>query len=164
MTEKLGFSYVGALFLIMLLVPNFVFVKNKPRGYSTDGENRVLLLLERVGEVMTTVCALCFKSFNPHGPSLRGVLLALAFAGMILYEIWWIRYSRSGRELKDFYSGLWGIPLAGATLPVAAFILLGLYGDVPLMLISAAVLGVGHIGIHMGHKAEADREAEGENS
>ena len=45
-----------------------------------------------------------------------------------------------------------GVPMAGATLPVAAFLLLGIYGQVIWMVLSAAVLGIGHIGIHWQHR------------
>lgn len=47
-----------------------------------------------------------------------------------------------------------GFPVAGATLPVIAFFLLGIYGKVIWMLITTVVLGIGHIGIHMQHKKE----------
>lgn len=47
---------------------------------------------------------------------------------MVLYEIYWIRYFRSEKTMRDFYSSLLGVPVAGATLPVAAFMLLAIYG------------------------------------
>lgn len=48
----------------------------------------------------------------------------------------------------------WGVPLAGATLPVISFFLLGIYGKVVWLLISTIILGIGHIGIHMQHSKE----------
>ena len=39
-----------------------------------------------------------------------------------------------------------------ASLPVAAFVCLGMYGKVVWMVLSAIVLGVGHIGLHWQHK------------
>lgn len=60
--------------------------------------------------------------------------------------------------MSDFYSSFSGIPLAGATLPVIAFFLLGIYGKVVCMLIATFILGIGHIGIHMQHKKEMDLE------
>lgn len=146
-----GFSYVGLVFLLMLFIPNIIWARNKPRGYTADGENRVLLAFERVGEVLTTACALIFDDFNLHGWSAWTWWLIALFALMIMYELWWVRYFRSERKLSEFYSGFCGIPLAGATLPVAAFLLLGVYGRVVWMVASAAILGVGHIGIHAGH-------------
>ena len=30
---RLGFSYIGLIWLIMLFVPNFIWTKNKPKDY-----------------------------------------------------------------------------------------------------------------------------------
>lgn len=146
-----GFSYVGLIFLLMLFIPNIIWARNKPQGYTADGENRVLLAFERVGEVLVTACALIFDDFNLRGWSAWTWWLIASFVLMIMYELWWVRYFRSERKLSDFYSGFCGIPLAGATLPVAAFLLLGVYGRVVWMVASAVLLGIGHIGIHAGH-------------
>lgn len=151
MVGHIGFSYVGLIFLFMLFLPNIIWARNKPQGYTAAGENRVLLVFERVGEVLTTVCALMFDDLNPHGRTAWTWWLVAAFALMVMYELWWIRYFRSERKLSDFYSGFLGIPLAGATLPVAAFFLLGVYGKVVWLMASAVILGVGHIGIHAQH-------------
>lgn len=122
-----------------------------PHGYTAEHENRILLVLERIGEALTSCCALFFADFNFHGWGSQSWWLIAAFILMVLYELWWIRYFRSERRLEDFYSSFLGVPLAGATLPVIAFILLGIYGKVIWMLISAAILGIGHIGIHIQH-------------
>lgn len=80
--------------------------------------------------------------------------VGLLFLMMILYELYWLRYFKSPKTMKDFYSSFMGIPVAGATLPVIAFLLLGVYGKNPLMIAAAIVLAVGHIGIHLGHRNE----------
>ena len=74
---------------------------------------------------------------------------------MILYEIYWIRYFRSEKTMKDMYSSILGVPVAGATLPVLAFGLLAVYGGNLPMLIAVIILGIGHIGIHLQHRKEA---------
>ena len=56
--------------------------------------------------------------------------------------------------MKDMYSSLLGVPVAGATLPVFAFFLLGIYGKNILLVIATVILGIGHIGIHLNHKKE----------
>lgn len=76
---------------------------------------------------------------------------------MILYEIYWVRYFKSEKTMVDFYRSLLGIPVAGASLPVAAFLLLGVYGRNIFMIISAVILGIGHIGIHLQHRKEIMR-------
>lgn len=45
----LGFSYIGLLYLVMLMIPNLIWVKHMPKNYDVGKENRILLLCERVG-------------------------------------------------------------------------------------------------------------------
>ncbi len=156
MTGHLGFSYTGLIFLLLLFIPNIIWTGKKPQGYSAEKESKILLFFERTGEVLTCCCALVFSDFNIHKWTAWFWWLAAAFALMALYELWWIRYFRSERKLADFYSNLFFIPLAGATLPVMAFFLLGIYGKVVWMLIAVIFLGIGHIGIHMQHKREME--------
>lgn len=166
MFGHLGFSYIGLLFLLMLFIPNIIWTGKKPQGYSSQNENKILVILERAGEVLTC-CSLMFSDFNIHKWTNWSWWLIAAFTLMVIYELWWIRYFRSERKLEDFYSDFFlipkgvrtppkgvRIPLAGATLPVAAFFMLGVYGKVVWMLIATVILGVGHIGIHAQHKKE----------
>ena len=152
----LGFSYIGLIFLLMLFVPNFFWTKNKPQDYEkyVVNENKILLLFERIGEVAASCLALIFSDFNFHTISVWTLWLLAACAMMILYEIYWIRYFRSPKTMKDFYSGLLGIPVAGASLPVMGFLLLGIYGKNIFLVIATIILGIGHIGIHLCHKKE----------
>ena len=149
-----GFSYVGLVFLIMLFVPNIIWSKNQPKDYEkyAPKENRILLTLERIGEVLVSTLCLIFSDFNIHGFTKHSIFLGAAFALMILYEIYWIRYFRSEKTMADMYSAILGIPVAGATLPVLAFFLLGVYGKNIPMMIATVILGIGHIGIHLQHK------------
>lgn len=149
-----GFSYIGLLFLLMLFVPNLTWTKHTPKGYSAEKENKFLLVLERAGQIGVTCFVLAFSNFNLHGWSLWSLWLAVAFAIMLLYECWWVRYFKSEKTMRDFYSSFLGVPVAGATLSVAAFFLLSIYGKVWLLAVSVIILGVGHIGIHLQHAKE----------
>ena len=80
----------------------------------------------------------------------------VSFVLMILYEVFWIRYFRSEKTMKDFYSSILGIPVAGATLPVLAFLLLAIYGKNIILGIAVVILGIGHIGIHLMHRREIE--------
>ncbi len=154
---RFGFSYVGLIFLLMLFIPNFIWTKNKPEGYDglAKNENRILLVLERVGEATVTVLMLLFSSNDIRGVDGRLAWLAAAFVLMVLYEIFWIRYFRSEKTVKDFYGSLLGIPVPGATLPVIAVLLVAVYGKNPYLFAAGVILGIGHIGIHLGHRKEA---------
>jgi len=151
-----GFSYIGLIFLLMLMIPNIIWSKNKPKGYDkyAKNENKILLAIERVGEVLVTCLSLVFEDLNTNRISRWSIILLVAFLLMVLYEIYWIRYFRSKKTMKDMYSSLLGIPVAGATLPVVAFFLLGIYGRNILLVIATLILGIGHIGIHLNHKKE----------
>jgi len=152
MLGNIGFSYIGLIFLLMLTIPNLIWTKNQPQNYSAKDENRLLLFFERIGQVLTTCCALIFSDFNLQQWSGWSWWLIVAIVLMIMYEFWWVRYFRSKRTLADFYSSFLGVPVAGATLPVVAFFLLGIYGKVIWMLIATTILGIGHIGIHLQHR------------
>ena len=151
-----GFSYVGLIFLIMLIVPNLFWTKNQPRDYDkyVESENKILLMFERIGEVLVSALCLIFSDFNFRSIAPWSIFLFMAVVLMILYEVYWIRYFRSDRTMADFYSSLLGIPVAGATLPVAAFALLAVYGKNIFLGIAVIILGIGHIGIHLNHKRE----------
>lgn len=153
-----GFSYVGLLFLLMLTIPNLIWTKHQPKGYDPQSESKILVAFERVGQVLVTCTALAFSDFNLRPWSAWTLWLISAVLLMLLYEIWWIRYFKSDQTLSDFYSSICGVPVAGATLPVAAFFLLSVYGKVVWLGVSVVILGIGHIGIHLQHR---NRQANG---
>ena len=136
-----GFSYVGILYLLMLFVPNILWTKYLPEGYedSAKKENKVLLTFERIGEVLTCVIVLVFYDFNPR-KTIWVTWLVISFVFMILYEIYWIRYFKSEHTMMDMYSSLFGIPVAGATLPIISFVFLGIYGSNVFLLVSVIIL------------------------
>lgn len=153
---NIGFSYIGLIFLVMLMVPNLFWTKNQPKDYDkyVNGENKILLRFERIGEVLVTCILLIFSDFNVQGISAWLAWLIAAFVLMIAYEVYWVKYFKSKKSMKDFYSSLMGIPVAGATLPVIACGLIAVYGRNPILFAAAIILGIGHIGIHLNHKKE----------
>lgn len=154
MSGHIGFSYMGLIFMLMLIIPNIIWTKKQPAEYNPQNENKVLLLCERAGQVLVTCTALIFTDFNLREWTIWSWWLVAAFILMVMYECWWICYFKSDRTLSDFYSSFLFVPLAGATLPVFAFLLLGVYGKVIWMIISVVILGIGHIGIHWQHHRE----------
>ena len=153
---RFGFSYVGLIYLVMLMAPNLMWTKNKPRDYDryVANESKGLLAFERTGEALVSTVALIFADFNLRPWTRWSLWLVFSFILMILYDAFWIRYFRSEKTMSYFYSSLAGIPVAGATLPVAAFFLLGVYGRNIPMIVSTVILGIGHIGIHLTHAKE----------
>ena len=151
-----GFSYIGLIFLLMLFIPNLFWSKHKPENYDkyVKNANKTLRIFEGAGQVLVTCIVLIFKDFNIKTGSWWIIWLMLSFVFMVLYEIYWIKYFKSKKTMQDFYSSLLGIPVAGASLPVIAFLLLAVYGKSIPLLIAVVILGIGHIGIHINHKKE----------
>lgn len=156
MKFNFGFSYVGLIFLLMLMIPNIIWSKQKPKDYEVyvKHENKILRILERIGEIGVTCLSLICKDFNMNRISGWIVFLVLALLVMILYEIYWIKYFKSEKTMKDMYSSFLGIDVAGASLPVIAFVLLGIYGKNIIFILATILLGIGYIGIHLNHKKE----------
>lgn len=166
---KFGVCFTGIAFLAMLFVPNIIWAKGKnPKGNEQTGkrESRFLLAFERIGEVAVTAALLMFPSVDPlirkfpDGIYFRWDLLIwlAALVLMILYECYWVKYFKSERNMKDLYLSFAGFPLAGATLPTLAVLLLGIYSRNIIVVAAALILGVGHIGIHLAHKREMDED------
>jgi hypothetical protein len=153
---KWGISAVGTVFLLMLFIPNIIWSKKQPEGYeeSAKRENKVLLALERAGEALVSVLVLTDRRLDHFALSPRLGYIILALVLMILYELYWINYFRSSRTLADMYSDYCGFPLAGASLPVFAVFLLGVYACNAFLIAASVILGIGHIGIHLMHKKE----------
>ncbi len=168
---RIGISISGIIFLIMLFVPNIIWARRgQPEGYAEQAkkENRVLLTLERIGEVLVSTCLVVFPAIDPHVRYFRGngvffeyrvIIWLTAFVLMVLYECYWIRYFRSKKTLSDLYSSFAGYPVAGASLPVIAVLLLGIHAGNLIIIASSIVLGIGHIGIHLEHKKNIPDES-----
>jgi len=151
-----GFSYVGLIYMIMLQVPNIMWARKKPDGYDSSGENKILLVFERVGQVLCTGSILFFSDTNPQKWEPWIVWFFVSVLLMILYECFWIRYFCGGHTLCDFQRPFLGVPAPGATLPVVAFGILGVYGRLIWLIIASVILGIGHIGIHIRHIRKAE--------
>lgn len=153
-----GVSYIGIIFLLLLTIPNLIWTKYQPEGYDSSHENKQLLVLERVGQVACTICLIIFSDYNIKSFTAWSWWFIIACILMIMYEICWIRYFIGKHTLLDFYRSFLGIPVPLASLPVIAFLLLGVYGKVIWMIVSSIIIGIGHIGIHLQHLLEIKKK------
>jgi hypothetical protein len=60
-----GFSYIGLIYMIMLQIPNIMWARRKLEVYDPSGENKVLLIFERAGQVLCTATILFFSNTKP---------------------------------------------------------------------------------------------------
>ncbi len=151
MFGTLGFSYVGVIFLCCLFIPNIFYGLHLPTDNLKISENRILLAFERTGQVLCTAMVVIFDDFNIHEINLWSIWLCIAFILMALYLFCWGRYFAGNHVSRDFYRPFLGIPLPLAVLPVAAVLLLSVYGKVIWLAIATMIFGIGHIGITAQH-------------
>lgn len=143
----LGFSYIGLIFLCCLFIPNIFYGLNLPVDFKEIKENKILLVFERAGQVLTTTLVLIFDDLNIRKIDFWTIWLGAAGFLMLLYLMCWRRYFTGKHVSADFYRPFWGIPLPLAVLPVAAVFFLSVYARTVWLGAAAIVLGIGHIGI-----------------
>ena len=111
---RFGFSYVGFIYLIMLMIPNLIWAKNKPVDYDryARNENRILLFLERTGEVLVSVVVLVFRDFDLRAWTPWCLWLAASFLLMIekKFPLEWIE--GTNRIADEFFR--YADPLIGS--------------------------------------------------
>jgi hypothetical protein len=147
-----GFSSLGAAYLGMLFIPNLLWARLRGRQAApvSPKESPSLLVLERFGQVATTIAVL-FAPVRESPRNLRLACLGASLLTMVFYEFSWLRYFRSERTDARLYRSLGPVPLPLAILPVMGFLLLAIYEVHAVLVAAVIVLGVGHVGIHRQH-------------
>lgn len=141
-------SWIGVIYLTLLFVPNILWTKYQPIGYDHSHENKILLLCERMGEILVSIfVVISFQSIVVR----FDFFMILSMICMVFYESYWIRYFLSQHTLRDFYRPFLMIPVPGATFPIAGLLFLGLSQHHFCLIISTLILAIGHIGIHLQH-------------
>ena len=81
---------IGLVFLALLLIPNIIWSFNKPDDYDkyVKNENKILMALERIGQISVIVFTLFFNNYNNDFV----LTLIIAVVLMILYEMYWFKY------------------------------------------------------------------------
>lgn len=145
-----GFSWVGLIWLLMLMIPNIIWAKHKPKDYDSRDENKGLVIFERIGEVLTTTILLVFSDTNIIALDWWSVWFFIALLLMILYIFCWVKYFNNP-TLTNFYGSFLSIPVPLASLPCLSILLLSIYGKLIWLGCAIIIMSIGHIGIHISH-------------
>ena len=140
-------SIIGCVYLMMLMIPNLMWMKHQPKGYDASDEPKWLLWIERLGEISVSACAILLMNDGVYGSM---VLMITSLLCMLLYELFWIRYFKEP-TLQHFYGSMLHIPLPGASLPILAFFLYGIYAHHIALILACLIMAIGHLGIHFHH-------------
>lgn len=133
-------NVTGLIFVGLLLIPNIVYAIQF-RGTKNQCKIRSLNLLEQIGRY----CSMFLMVFNigiaEFGFSSLSAFLFYLFGNCVLLLFYWITWLIFMNR-QEFWSRM-----TLAVLPVLIFLLSGITLGHVLLIISALIFGVGHIGV-----------------
>ena len=142
----MGFSLIGTIIAVLMLLPSMIFfTKFPPRNVPAGLKDApmVYTILERVGQ------AGCFGLLIISGEafqrgSIWGVLMLIC---MVIYFGLWIRYVLRGQEFAVLWQPLLFIPIPLAVFPVCVFGFAALWGRSLWLGAATVILAVGHCAV-----------------
>lgn len=157
------FSLPGLLVSVAFFVPSVVLLvwPSRDRGTlkATPGSWWGLTALERLGQAG---CVVAPAATGATG-GLNGWSVGV-FACIAAYWALWARYLLGGRRAAALYEPVWRVPVPMALLPVAGFLLAGVWLRSPWVLAAAVVLAGGHIAVSaLTYRACRDVDASSES-
>ncbi|WP_187377827.1 hypothetical protein [Paenibacillus senegalimassiliensis] len=141
------FHVISLIIPAVVLLPNFLFWAWPPEGMPSSVQavqvHLGLKVAEGAGRVGVMVVPLFYGIHMNQ--SLASLALVIMIIAMLLYSVGWVRYLRQGRRYYWLFAPLWGIPVPMAIMPVLYFLASSLLLESIPMLVSAIILGIGHI-------------------
>lgn len=156
-TTKSIFILIGITFTLMLLVPDVLWLRLRP---DNDGYARFfkahpfLLALESSPKYLTIVNALFFIGHPAPDTKTSLWLPVCGFVLMLAYDIGLMKRIAQNKASCGLYDMLFGLPPQEAMLPIAAFILLGIYEQSFSIIFTSFLWAVGHIAILLKNNRE----------
>lgn len=141
----MGFSIVGVVLAVAILLPNLLIILLPPKNVPADYKDAGLLftVLERIGQAGCVAVLMLSKSnFDGRLLDVRFLLMLLFIA---LYYAMWLRYLRKGRDFKFLWTPLWMIPVPMAVFPILAFAFAALWGRSVWLCAAVIFLAAGHL-------------------
>lgn len=141
-----GFSMVGTLIAVFMLLPSLVFFTWFPPIRVPHGlreSNRIFTILEKAGQVGSLVFLAISKDFFPpsHGSTIVMLLMVVC---IVIYYGLWFRYLKDGQSFASLYKPFMIVPIPLAVFPVLAFGFAAWWGQCVWLGVSTALLAIGH--------------------
>ncbi|MGD0038431.1 MAG: hypothetical protein ABSC53_14180 [Bacteroidota bacterium] len=108
---------------------------------------QIINVFERVGQIGSFTLSFFYRLSCSN--TLDTVLLIMMSFALVVYYTGWVRYLVKGCSETLFYKSMFGIPLPMAIMPVIYFILASILLGSTWLMISAILLGIGHITISL---------------
>lgn len=152
---------LGGIIAVVILLPNLLVVLFPPKlklanvSARVDGLSQVMNIFERVGQIGSFTIPFFYQL--KCSTILDTTMLIIMSSALILYYAGWIRYFVKGRNEGLFYKSMLGIPLPMAIMPIIYFISASVLLSSGWLLISAILLGAGHITVSWQHSRSIDQ-------
>ena len=147
MTNSFKFSPINIWIVLLLLLPNILFMLFPPADIPTDQIRpkgwAVVLIMERIGQIGVFVLPL-FLSFKMDTP-LQKYALAAMTVFILLYYVCWVRYFMGGRAFSLLYQKLLFVPIPMAVFPVLYCLAASIILNSWVYTSAAMLLAIGHI-------------------
>ncbi|ETT56371.1 hypothetical protein MKZ07_15835 [Paenibacillus sp. FSL P4-0338] len=141
----MGLHALGFIISLLVLLPNLIFLFFPPRSVpdSLNSAPLVFTLLERAGQITCFMLPILFgRLISAQTLGVSAVLMALC---LLVYYGGWVRYFRSGRAFTALFKPWLGIPVPMAVFPALYFLLLGVWLQSWLFIVSACLFAAGHL-------------------
>jgi hypothetical protein len=141
----MSFSIPALIVLLVILIPNLLFLVFPPKDMPGQLKNGGVLLniMEQGGRILFFVIfPFTARTTAPVGFSLY-LCLAILFA--FLYELLWLRYFHNQRAFRCLFGPVLGIPVPMALFPILSFAFAAGWLSAYWALIPLAAFGIGHI-------------------
>ena len=139
-------NLTGLIFVVLLLIPNIVYAI-RFRGEENQCKIRSLNVLEQIGRY----CSMFFMVFDigiaEFGFSSLAAFFVYLFGNSILLLLYWITWLIFMNRQESWSR------MTLAILPALLFLLSGITLGYILLIISALIFGVGHIGVTLKNTA-----------
>lgn len=141
----MGFSFMGTLIAITILVPNLLLIKFPPKNAPDNSKDIKIIftILERIGQVACIFLLIISKrNFNNLSMNVYALLMSLC---ILIYYYLWIRYLIKDQNYRLLWEPLIFIPIPMAVFPVCAFAFAALLGKSVWLGIAVIFLAIGHL-------------------
>lgn len=142
MNLEFGFSWPALGVFLLVMLPNFIYLRFPPVNRREQKEIFILNLLEQGSRALFPLLTVLLVSNQP----IRWInpYLFLMLIMLLLYYVCWARYFTKGREYRLLSDSLWLIPIPMALFPVLFFIFEALWlRNTPALLVMI-VFGISH--------------------
>lgn len=141
---KLGFSWIGLIVFLLLMLINIVYVILPPKNAPTTQQetNKILEIIEqstRILYMLAIVFLVCKEKVD-----FTSIWMFVGLMFLTLYYIVWFRYFLGGRDIELLGKAFLFVPMPLAVFPVIYFICSAIWLNNYIAVLFMIIFGIAH--------------------